>query len=111
MTKTTGNSEDYKGADPSKSPATQQSGVFSSCSGGYPQQGAFARIPGKTLRAIGDIGGAAISMFQFGSLVVVQRFLGLEIFNLNELAPNPVDYVYDNEGFLVYDNLGIPVTQ
>lgn len=110
MLKTPGKSEDYKGSDPSRSPTAQEDGVFSSCSGGVPSGGALARIPGKSLRDAGLDTGAAISIYQFGQKVVVQRFTGIQIFELVELAPNPTDYVYDNEGFLVTDNEGIPVT-
>lgn len=111
MIETKGKSEDYSGSVPSRSPTAQEEGVFSLCSGGVPQQGAFARIPGKSLRDIGSDKGGAISIYQFGQKVVVQRFVGIEIFNLVDLNPNEADFVYDNDGELVVDNNGIPVFQ
>ncbi len=110
MLKTTGTSEDYQGSNASRSPTALDEGVFSLCSGGVPAQGAFMRVPGKTIRDVGLTTGAAMSIYQFGTKVVVQRYTGLEIFELSALAPNPTDYVYDNEGNIVTDNEGIPIT-
>lgn len=101
----------YKGVDASASPTTVEEGIFSFCSGGVPQQGSFARIPGKSLRNSGRATGGVISIYQLQSSIVVQRYSGIEIFDITDLAPNPSDYVRDNEGNLVYDNEGIPVTQ
>lgn len=111
MLKTTGQSQKFKGQNSSVSPTALDFGFFSLCSGGVPQQGAFARLPGKTLRATGADGGGVISIYQFGNKVAVQRYTGIEIYDLRDLAPHVEDYVYDNEGHLVYDNAGIPITQ
>lgn len=111
MLKTKSQTEYYKGSSPNTSLTNQKPGVFSLCSGGVPYHGAFARIPGKTLQAVGDTTGGVFSIYQFGNKIVVQRFVGIEIYDLGVLAPLPADYVYDNEGNLVYDNGGIPVTQ
>lgn len=111
MIETKGKSEDFAGSAPSTSPTNQKDGVFSLCSGGVPVQGAFGRIPGKSLRDSGDASGGAISIYQFGLKIVVQRFLGIEIFDLKELAPNEENYVVDNQGEIVTDNSGIPVTE
>lgn len=110
MIETAGLSEKYAGSAPSISPTLLPQGVFSLCSGGVPANGAFMRLPGKSLRDLGLATGGAISIYQFGQKIVVQRFLGIEIFDLRTLAPNPEDFVYDNEGNQVFDNLGIPVT-
>lgn len=109
MIETKGTSEDFAGSIPSNSPTVQKSGVFSLCSGGVPIRGAFGRLPGKTLRYTGLENGAAISMYQLGSKLVIQRFTGIEIVDL--LGVLPVDYVFDNEGHLIYDSQGIPLTQ
>ena len=111
MLRTQGQFENFKGSAPSVSPTALPQGVFSLCSGGVPLQGAFARLPGKNLRDGGFTTGGAISIYQFGKNVVVQRVVGLEIFKLTELTPTLQDYVFDNEGNLVYDNHGILVTQ
>lgn len=110
MTETPGPSEKFAGSAPSTSPTVLPRGVFSFCSGGVPSQGAFARLPGKTLRDAGLTTGGAISIYQFGQKIVVQRYVGLEIFELTDLVPTELDYVYDNNGNLVYDNSGIPIT-
>lgn len=104
-------SEYYKGSSPNTSLTNQKPGVFSFCSGGVPLHGSFARIPGKTLQAVGTSAGGAISIYQMGDIVVVQRYVGIELYALKSLSPQPSDYVYDNEGHLVYDNEGIPVVQ
>lgn len=106
-----GKGEFYKGSEPSRSPTTQPSGVFGFCNGGIPEKGAFARLPGKTMRDTGIGKGSAITVYQFGQNVVVQRWIGIEIFKIAELAPNELDYVYDNFGNLVYDSFGIALTQ
>lgn len=93
------------------SPTALEAGLFSLCSGGVPSQGSFARLPGKSMRATGAGGGGVISIYQFGAKVAVQRFTGIEIYDLKDLIPHVEDYVYDNEGNLVYDNNGILVTQ
>lgn len=110
MIKTNGQTEDFRGSAPSVSPTAQKAGVFSLCSGGVPVQGSFGRVPGKTLRNAGSANGGAISIFQFGNKIVVQRFSGVEIYDLVELAPNLADYVYDNFGNIIVDNFGIPIT-
>lgn len=110
MIDTKGKFEAYKGSSPAGSPTALPDGIFSLCSGGAPIRGAFGRIPGKTLRDKGIDAGAAISIFQFGQKVVVQRWIGLEIYDLTEVSPNEADYVTDNDGRLVYDNSGIPIT-
>lgn len=101
----------YKGSSPSGSPNSLSEGVFSFCSGGVPQQGSFARIPGKNLRELGTTMGGIISLVQLGSLIVVQRFAGIEIIPLIGVVTDPSNLVYDNEGNLVVDNFGIPVVQ
>lgn len=111
MIETKGTTEEYKGTNAFISPTAQATGVFSLCSGGVPVQGGFGRIPGKTIRDSGVGKGAAISIYQYGQKIVVQRYSGIEIFNLSDLAPNIADYVYDNEGNIVTDSFGIPVTQ
>lgn len=111
MLETKSQSEYYSGSAPSVSVTNQKPGVFSLCSGGVPNHGAFARVPGKTLQSIGNLTGGVFSIYQFGSKIVVQRYVGIEIYDIGALAPLPTDYVYDNEGNSVYDNGGIPVTQ
>lgn len=110
MIETKGESEYYAGSVPNNSPTVQKTGVFSLCSGGVPNQGAFARLPGKTLRSIGTQTGGAISIYQFGVKIVVQRYTGIEIFDITDLTPTPEDFVYDNEGNQVFDNSGLAVT-
>jgi len=110
MIKTQGQVEKFAGSMPSVSPVALAPGVFSSIAGGVPSRGGFARIPGKTIKNSGVDSGGTLTIYQLGELVVVQKFTGLQIFNLRELAPNQVDFVYDNLGNLVYDNEGIPVT-
>lgn len=111
MIQSSGKPENYKGSNPSRSPTVQDEGVFSLCSGGVPIRGAFGRIPGKSIRALGDNVGGAITIYQFGLSVVVQRFLGMEIYKLADLNPNATDFVYDNQGNIVDDNFGIHITQ
>lgn len=101
-------SEGYKGSYPSASPTNLPTGVFSFCSG-LPKQGASARFPGKTLRDIGINTGGILSIYQFGTLVAVQAYVGLIIFDLLSLIPQVTDLVYDNEGNQVFDNEGLPV--
>lgn len=110
MISTPGETEKFKGSEPSTSPTAIEQGVFSLCSGGVPTQGSFGRIPGKTIRDAGTSTGGAISIYQFGQKVVVQRYNDIEIFDLTELAPNPADYVVDNEGNQVVNNEGLFVT-
>lgn len=110
MLSSDGKSEDFQGSVPSVSPTAQKDGVFSLCSGGVPSRGGFLRLPGKSLRDAGIETGGAFSIYQFGQKIVVQRYIGIEIFDLVTLAPNVEDFVYDNEGNLVLDNEGIPVT-
>lgn len=102
-------SEKYKGQDSSVSPTILEDGLFSLCRGGVPVQGAFQRIPGKTLRDIGLSTGGVLSIYQFGNSVVVQTFVGIVIFDLRSLIPQVDDYVVDNEGNLVTTNEGLPV--
>ncbi len=111
MLKSPGKSQDFKGQDSSVSPTALDDGLFSLCSGGVPAAGGFARVPGKTLRATGAGGGGVLSIYQFGNKIAVQRYLGVEIYDLRSLVPHVEDYVYDNEGHLVTDNAGIPITQ
>lgn len=111
MLKTSGASEQYKGQNSSISPSSLTEGLFSLCSGGVPSGGAFARLPGKSMRDTGILGGGIMSIYQFGNHVVVQRYIGIEIYNLHDLLPQPTDFVKDNEGNLVYDNSGLAVTQ
>lgn len=101
----------YKGVNASASPTTVEEGIFSFCSGGVPQQGSFARVPGKSLRNSGSLTGGVISIYQLSTSIVIQRFTGIEILDIKELAPNSQDFVTDSFGNLVYDNQGIPVTQ
>lgn len=102
-------SEGYKGAYPSGSPTNLPSGSFSSVVNAVPKQGSAARIPGKTFRDLGITTGGILSIYQFGTMVVVQSYTGLILFDLLIVSPTVEDYVYDNEGNLVYDNLGLPV--
>lgn len=110
MIKTIGNSEYFKGSFPSASPTALDSGIFSLCSGGVPTQGGLQRIPGKVIRNTGLENGAVISIYQLNTKIVVQTYVGIVIFDLKDIAPNVLDYVYDNEGNLVTDNFGIPIT-
>lgn len=109
MLKTEGNSENYKGSIPSVSPTAQQKGIFSLCSGGVPQQGSFARMPGKSLREANPERGGVITMYQFGINIVVQYFTGIEIHPVTILAPTESDFYTDNSGDQYYDDLGIPI--
>lgn len=109
MIRTPGKPEKFKGSAPSVSPTATPDGVFSLCSGGVPVQGAFGRLPGKSIRDVGTGMGGAISIFQFGDKIAVQRVTGMEIFDIRDLTPNELDYVYDNQGNLVVDNSGLPV--
>jgi bifunctional DNA-binding transcriptional regulator/antitoxin component of YhaV-PrlF toxin-antitoxin module len=111
MIRTDGQFEPFKGSAPAISPTATPQGIFSLCSGGVPTQGAFGRLPGKTLRDAGLTTGGAITIYQMGDKVVIQRVAGMEIHNLADLSPNEQDYVVDNFGNLVYDNHGILVTQ
>jgi hypothetical protein len=106
---TDGQFEPFKGSAPSVSPTALPDGVFSLCSGGVPTQGSLGRLPGKSMRDSGATTGGAISIYQFGNKVVVQRVVGLQIFDLSELAPNEIDFLRDNAGNIVYDNHGIPI--
>lgn len=110
MLKTRGQPNFFKGSMPSVSPTALAAGVFSLCSGGVPSRGGFSRLPGKTIRNSGVSSGGVISIHQLGELVIIQKFTGVEIFDLRELVPDVQDYVYTNEGILVKDNEGIPVT-
>lgn len=109
MIKSDGHSEDYKGSIPSVSPTAQKEGIFSLCSGGVPQQGAFARMPGKSLREANPERGGVITMYQFGSHIVVQYFTGVEIHPVTILAPTEENFYTDNLGNRYYDDLGIPI--
>lgn len=110
MISTPGKSQSYKGSSPSGSPNSLGEGVFSLCSGGVPKQGSFARVPGKVLRETGFQTGGILSIAQLGNLLVIQRYTGIEIIDIINVIPDPEnDYTYDNEGFLVVDNFGIPV--
>lgn len=109
MIVTHGKAEGYKGIYPSASPTSVPPGVFSSVDGGVPKQGGFARLPGKILRDLGIKTGGILSIYQFGTLVAVQAYTGLIIFDLLTLTPQPTDLVYDNEGNQVFDNGGLPV--
>lgn len=111
MIETNGQSEKFKGSSPSIAPLALPLGIFSLCSGGVPNQGTFAKLPGKTLKDTGSSTGGVISIYSFGTKVVVQKYIGIEIFDLRTLIPRVEDFVYDNESNLVYDNSGLPVTQ
>lgn len=111
MIETQGKPQDFKGSDGSTSPTVLDDGVFSFCSGGVPQQGSFARIPGKLLRNSGVTTGGVISIYQMGTLVVIQKYIGVEILTTNELIPVQENFITDNEGNLVYDKEGIAITQ
>lgn len=109
MLRTAGETEDFRGNAPAISPTAMPVGVFFLCSGGVPTQGSFGRLPGKTLRDTGTTTGGAISIYQMGDKVVVQRVAGVEIFNLSDLAPNEEEFLVDNEGNIVTDNHGLPI--
>lgn len=110
MIETKGKSQKFKGSNPSISPTITDAGIFFLCSGGTPVRGALARLAGKTLRDNGLLNGAAITIYQLGEKAVVQRNTGLQIYELSELNPSELDFVYDSFENLVYDNFGIPVT-
>lgn len=101
--------EYYKGQDSSISPTALESGVFSLCSGGVPKNGGFQRIPGKSIENLGLNTGGVITLYQFGSMVVAQTFMGLLIFSIDELLPKQEDYVIDNAGNLVTTKSGIQI--
>lgn len=109
MIRTEGQPEEFRGSTPSVSPTTLPDGVFSLCSGGVPTNGALGRLPGKIIRDLGASSGGAISIYQFGQKVVVQRVTGIELFDLAELAPTELDYLRDSFGEIVYDNSGIAI--
>ncbi len=109
MLKTQGQSEKYQGSIPSTSPTVLKKGVFSFCSGGVPQQGSLARIAGKSHKAFPNLGGI-ISIAEFGKQVVVQSHGGITLYTTRELFPQESQLIYDNEGNLVVDNFGFPVT-
>jgi len=109
MIRTPGKPESFKGSAPSIAATTLPEGLFSLCSGGIPSNGSFKRLPGKVITDAGISTGGAITIYQFGEKVVVQRPDALEIFDLYELSPSPLNYVYDNEGRLVYDNFGLKI--
>jgi hypothetical protein len=109
MLNTKGKTEKFKGCIPSLSPGMLQEGIFSLCSGGVPLQGSFGRIPGKYLRDSGSEHGGVISIYQFGKKIAVQRFVGMEIYDITTLAPTEENNLFDSEGNLVYDNEGIPI--
>lgn len=110
MVKSPVKSEKFAGSAPSNSPTTQESGVFSSCSGGVPVRGAFGRLPGKVLKFFAGMGGV-ISIAEFGKKLVVQYFSGVVVFDASEIEPDLDCAVTDNSGNLVYDNFGNIVTQ
>lgn len=110
MLQTPGKPEYYGGSIPNISPTNQKSGVFSFCSGGVPNHGGFQRLPGKTLSNSGVISGGIISIAQMGTLIVVQCYAGLLLFQLSDLLPTLTNYVYDNEGNQVFNNENLPVT-
>lgn len=101
--------EYYKGQDTSISPTGLDSGVFSLCRGGVPQNGGFQRIPGKTLQNLGLTTGGVITLYQFGNQIVAQTFIGLVIYTLSELLPKESDYIVDNAGNLITTKSGIPI--
>lgn len=110
MIKTQGTPEKFKGSVPSVSPTVLSEGVFSFIAGGVPSRGGFARLPGKILRDSGVFAGSTITIYQFGNLVVVQKFNGIELHNVNNLVPSVEDYVYDLNGQIVTTLAGIPIT-
>lgn len=111
MIETKGQSEKFQGSSPSVSPTALGFGVFSLCSGGLPSKGSFGKLQGKTLKSTGALTGGILSIYAFGEKLVVQSFVGIEIINLRDFIPHLADYVYDNEGNLVYDKSGLPITQ
>jgi hypothetical protein len=110
MIKTTGQTDKFQGSAPSVSPTALGEGVFSFIGGGVPSRGGFSRLPGKTIRDSGVSAGSAITIYQLGELVVVQRFTGIEIHDLTNLAPSIDDFVYDLNNQLVRNLQGIPIT-
>jgi len=98
--------EKFRGSFPSGSPTVMEPGVFSLCSGGVPKRGAFARIPGKTLKYNSLEWGGVINIHEFGQQVVVQYYTGVVVFDIEELEPAPEDLVVDNSENLVIDNSG-----
>lgn len=110
MIQTPGKSQSFQGSSPSTSPAILAEGVFSLCSGGTPIQGAFQRLPGKTIRDNGTLYGGAITIYQLGTKVVVQRFGGLQIYNMSEINPTLLDFYTTNYDEIYTDEYGLPYT-
>lgn len=110
MLKTPGESQYFSGSNPSTSPSILENGIFSLCSGGTPIQGALQRLPGKTIRDNGIAYGGAITIYQLGQKVVVQRFGGLQIYDITEINPAITDFITDNSLFVVTDSYGLPLT-
>jgi hypothetical protein len=98
--------EKFRGSFPSASPTVIEPGVFSLCSGGVPKRGAFARIPGKTLKALSTEWGGVIAINDFGQKIVVQYYTGVVVYDIQEIEPNPANLVVDNSDELVLDNSG-----
>ena len=110
MIQTRGKSQNFAGSNNSTSPSILADGIFTLCSGGTPIQGALQRLPGKTIRDNGEEYGGVISIYQLGQKVVVQRFVGLQIYDMNEINPAEDDFVTDTLLIVVTNNFGLPVT-
>ena len=101
--------EKFKGSAPSVSPTAQNSGVFSLCSGGVPFHGSLSRLPGKVIKVFENLGGV-IQILAFGKKVAIQYHGGLVLYDSSEIFSTNKDFVTDNDGNLVTDNFGIPIT-
>lgn len=110
MINTQGRIEKFQGSTPSLSPTALSEGVFSLCSGGIPSRGAFLRLQGKTLRDSGVTSGSALSIYQLGNLVVIQKFTGLELHSLANLTASNGDFILDSNNQIVTNLENIPLT-
>lgn len=110
MIESPGKTERFEGIDMSAAPAVLEAGQFSFGVGGVPLQGAFARLPGKTLRDLGITKGGIISIYQFGDNVVVQSYTDLVIYPMPEINPAEGDFVTDTLGAIVKNIAGEPLT-
>ena len=98
--------EKFRGSFPSASPTVIEPGVFSLCSGGVPKRGAFARIPGKSLKHYDSTLGGILNIHEFGEKIVVQYYTGVVVFDYTEIEPPAENLVVDNSGIQVVDNSG-----